>query len=47
MFFHSVVLEFLKFAAFYVILKVLVQVINVEARRASSKTLAAVAGIFA
>lgn len=47
MFFHGVALEFLKFAAFYVILKALVQFINLEARRTGSTLLASVSGLFA
>jgi len=46
-FFHSVFLEFLKFAAFYVILKALIQFINIEARRTGVPLLAAVSGLFA
>lgn len=47
MFFHSVFLEFLKFAAFYVILKVVIQIINIEARRTGLSVLAGVSGLFA
>ena len=47
MFFHSVVLEFLKFCAFYIILKALIQLINVEARRTGLTLLAGVSGLFA
>lgn len=47
MFRHSVVIEFLTFCAFYVILKALVQFINIEARRYGSTTLAGIAGILA
>lgn len=47
MFFHGVVMEFLKFAAFYAILKALLQFINLEARRSGSSSLAAVSGLFA
>lgn len=47
MFFHSVLLEFLKFCAFYVILKALLQFINLESRRTGSKLLASVSGLFA
>lgn len=39
--------EFLVFALYYVVLKVLVQVLNLEARRNGYTTLAGVAGIFA
>lgn len=47
MFFHSVVMEFLKWVAFYVIFKALLQVINLEARRTGLSLLAAVSGILA
>lgn len=47
MFFHSVFLEFLKFAAFYIVLKALIQFINLEARRTGSTLLASVSGLFA
>lgn len=47
MFFHSVFLEFLKFAAFYVVLKALIQFINIEARRTGLSVLAGVSGLFA
>lgn len=47
MFFHSVFLEFFKFACFYVILKALVQFMNIEARRSGSSVLAGVSGLFA
>lgn len=47
MFLNSIVLEFLKFAAFYVILKALIQLINIESRRTGWKTLSAVSGLFA
>lgn len=47
MFRHSVVIEFLTFVAFYVILKALLQLANIEARRAGSKTLAGVTGLLA
>jgi hypothetical protein len=46
-FFHSVFMEFLKFACFYVILKALVQFFNVEARRTGWRVLAGVSGLFA
>jgi Na+-translocating ferredoxin:NAD+ oxidoreductase RnfA subunit len=46
-FFHSVFLEFLKFAAFYVILKAVIQFINLEARRTGISLLASVSGLFA
>ena len=47
MFINSVVLEFLKFACFYVILKAVVQLLNIEARRSGSSVLAGVSGLFA
>lgn len=47
MFFHSVFLEFVKFCAFYIILKALIQLLNIEARRTGLSLLAAVSGIFA
>lgn len=47
MFFHSVFLEFLKFCAFFIILKALLQFINLEARRTQSTLLASVSGLFA
>lgn len=47
MFLHGVVLEFLKFCAFYIILKALLQFLNVEARRYGSSQLAALTGLFA
>lgn len=47
MYFHSVFLEFLKFGAFYVILKALIQFINIEARRAGWHVPAAVSGLLA
>ena len=47
MFLNSIVLEFLKFCAFYVILKALLQLINIESRRTQWKTLSAVSGLFA
>lgn len=47
MFIHSVFLEFLKFAAFYIVLKALIQFINLEARRSGSTLLASVSGLFA
>lgn len=40
-------MEFLTFCAFYIILKALIQVINLEARRTGIKTLAGVSGLFA
>lgn len=47
MFFQSVFLEFFKFAAFYVILKAVIQLVNIEARRTGISVLAAVSGLFA
>ncbi len=47
MFFHSVFLEFLKFCAFYIVLKAVLQFINLEARRSGSTLLASVSGLFA
>jgi hypothetical protein len=44
---QSVVIEFLTFCAFYIILKALLQFINIESRRSGSSTLAAVSGLFA
>jgi len=46
-FIQSVVLQFLVFCAFYVILKALLQLINIEARRTGSSVLAGVSGLFA
>lgn len=47
MFFHSVFLEFIKFCAFYIILKAFIQLINLEARRSGLHVLSAVSGLFA
>jgi hypothetical protein len=47
MFRQSVVIEFLTFCCFYVVLKALLQLINIEARRSGSKVLAGVSGLFA
>jgi hypothetical protein len=44
---HSVVVEFLTFCAFYIILKALLQLINIESRRSGSSVLAGVSGLFA
>ena len=44
---HIGLMEFLVFALYYVVLKALLQLINVEARRSGSKTLAGVSGLFA
>jgi Na+-translocating ferredoxin:NAD+ oxidoreductase RnfA subunit len=46
-FINSVFLEFLKFVAFYLILKALIQLINLEARRTGLDVLAGVSGLFA
>lgn len=47
MFINSVFLEFAKFVLFYILLKAIIQLINIEARRTGSKTLAGVSGLFA
>lgn len=47
MFLNSVLLEFVKFVAFYVILKALIQFIHLETRRSGSDTCAGVTGILA
>jgi len=47
MFINSVFLEFLKFVLFYVLLKAIVQFINIESRRAGWKIPAGVSGLFA
>ncbi len=47
MFRHSILIEFLLFAAYYAVLKFLLQLVNIEARRSGSTTLAAVSGLFA
>jgi hypothetical protein len=44
---HGVVAEFLMFALFYVILKCVIQFINVETRRAGLAIPAGVSGILA
>jgi hypothetical protein len=44
---HIGLMEFLVFALYYVVLKALLQLINVEARRSGSKVLAGVSGLFA
>ena len=44
---HIGLMEFLVFALYYVVLKALLQLLNVEARRSGSKTLAGVSGLFA
>lgn len=38
---------FVVFAMYYIVLKALIQLINIEARRSGSKTLAGVSGLFA
>ena len=47
MYFQSVFLEFVKFAAFYIILKAVIQFINIEARRTGIHLLSSVSGLFA
>jgi hypothetical protein len=47
MFRQGIVIEFLTFCAFYIILKALLQLVNIESRRTGSSTLAAVSGLFA
>lgn len=44
---HIGLAEFLVFALYYIILKAVVQFINIEARRNNSKVLAGVSGLFA
>jgi hypothetical protein len=44
---HIGFVEFLVFALYYLILKAVLQVINIEARRSGSTTLAGVSGLFA
>ena len=44
---HIGFLEFLVFALYYVVLKAAIQLLNIEARRSGSKTLAGVSGLFA
>ena len=44
---HIGFLEFVVFALYYVILKAVLQLLNIEARRSGSKTLAGVTGLFA
>jgi hypothetical protein len=38
---------FVVFALYYIVLKALVQILNIESRRTGSKTLAGVSGLFA
>ena len=47
MHFHVGFAEFLIFAAYYVVLKMFILLINVEARRNSNSTLSGVAGLLA
>lgn len=47
MFRHSVLSEFLVFTAFYIILKAILQLANIEARRAGWTVPAGVTGLFA
>jgi hypothetical protein len=44
---HIGALEFLVFALYYVILKLLIHFINVESRRSGSRTLSGVSGLLA
>ena len=44
---HIGLMEFLVFALYYLVLKAALQLINIEARRSGSKTLAGVSGLFA
>jgi hypothetical protein len=44
---HIGLLEFIVFALYYLILKAVIQLLNIEARRSGSKTLAGVSGLFA
>jgi hypothetical protein len=44
---HIGLMEFLVFALYYLVLKAVLQLINIEARRSGSKTLAGVSGLFA
>jgi hypothetical protein len=44
---HIGFVEFLVFALYYLILKAVLQLINIEARRSGSTTLAGVSGLFA
>ena len=46
MHFHIGAAEFLVFVRYYLILKAVLQVLNLEARRSGSKTLAGVSGLF-
>jgi hypothetical protein len=44
---HIGLMEFIVFALYYLILKAVLQLVNIEARRSGSKTLAGVSGLFA
>jgi hypothetical protein len=44
---HIGLMEFIVFALYYLILKAVIQLVNIEARRSGSKTLAGVSGLFA
>lgn len=44
---HIGLAEFLVFALYYLVLKAALQLVNIEARRSGSKTLAGVSGLFA
>lgn len=44
---HIGFMEFIVFAVYYLILKAVIQLLNIEARRSGSKTLAGVSGLFA
>ena len=44
---HIGLMEFIVFALYYLLLKAVLQLINIEARRSGSKTLAGVSGLFA
>jgi len=44
---HIGLMEFIVFALYYLVLKAVLQLINIEARRSGSKTLAGVSGLFA
>jgi hypothetical protein len=44
---HSVVIEFITFVCFYIILKALLQLANIEARRAGWTVPAGVTGLLA
>jgi hypothetical protein len=44
---HIGLMEFIVFALYYIVLKAAIQLLNIEARRSGSKTLAGVSGLFA